>query len=272
GRADVAVVGTRRARRGLRVGRAARPAAGAHLRRVALARRAAADDEARLEHVGRTRAARPVAGLVHVAGTRRRAAGRAGVARRVLAGVARAVARVGRARVTVVGAGGAARLLRVGGATGPVAGAEVVGVALVHGAAAERARGLEGIVRARGARPGTRLGEVADAGRGATGRARVPRRMLAGVARAVAGIRRADVAVVGARRAVRLLRIGRAVGAVARTVLGEVALPRRRAAGEGDRLEGVVRTRAAAARAGLGDVAPARRRGAAGGPRVARVV
>src|SRR5256885_9886387 len=59
-RADVAVVGTRRARRGLRVGRAARPAAGAHLRRVALARRAAADDEARLEHVGRTRAARPV--------------------------------------------------------------------------------------------------------------------------------------------------------------------------------------------------------------------
>src|SRR5439155_7635284 len=131
GRADVAVVAARRPRRALGVGRAARPGAGARLRRIALARRGAADDEARLEHVGGTRAARARAGLVNVAGTGRSPAHRARVARRVLAGVAGPVARVRRAGVAVIGAGRAVGLLGVGGARGAAADAEVVEVAVV---------------------------------------------------------------------------------------------------------------------------------------------
>src|SRR5207244_391887 len=181
-------------------------------------------------------------------------------------------------------------------AAGAVARAEVVGVALVHRGATEHGRGLEGVVRTRRAATRAGLRHVADARGGATGRPAVARRMLAGVtrtvagvgragvagvvadarrraargprvagrmltrvARAVAGIGRADVAVVRARRPARLLRIGRTVRAGARTGLGEVAFARRRATGEGRRLEGVVGTRAAAARAGLGDVAATRR-------------
>src|SRR5207302_347200 len=198
GRADVAVVGARRARRRLGVGGAARPAAGAHLRRVALARRAAADDEARLEHVGWTGAARPVARLVHVAGTRRRAAGRARVARRMLARVARPVALVGRARVASVRAGRARRLLRVGRAGGPLALPDALPISLACRAAADDGARLEHVGRTRAARPVARLVHVARARRRAAGRAGVARRMLAGVARTVAGVARAGVTVIGA--------------------------------------------------------------------------
>src|SRR5207302_1093864 len=200
------------------------------------------------------------------------ATGRAGVAGRMLAGVARPVARVAGARITVVGARRPARLLGVGRAAGAVARAEVVGVALVHGGATEHGRGLEGVVRTRRAATRAGLRHVADTRRRAARGPRVAGRMLTRVARAVAGIGRADVAVVRARRPARLLRIGRTVRAGARTGLGEVAFARRRATGEGRRLEGVVGTRAAAARARLGHVAATRRRGAARGPRVARVV
>src|SRR5207302_1174919 len=143
-------------------------------------------------------------------------------------GVARPVALVARTRVAVVGARRAARLLRVGRAAGAVAGAEVVGVALVHGGAAERARGLEGIAGTRRAGAGARLRDVADAGRRPTDRPGVARRVLTRIARAVAQVRRADVPVVGARRAARLLRVGRAVRARAGTVLGLVAFTGRR--------------------------------------------
>src|SRR5439155_8066667 len=142
GRADVAVVAARGPRRALGVGRATRPGAGAHLRRIALARRGAADDEARLEHVGGTRAARARAGLVHVAGTGRSPAHCARVPHRVLAGVAGPVARVGRAGVAVVGAGRAVGLLGVGGARRAAAGAEVGAVAVPPPGAADRRRGL----------------------------------------------------------------------------------------------------------------------------------
>src|SRR5207244_4287799 len=112
--AGVAVVGAGRAGRPLRARRAARPRPAADLGRAALACRGAADDEARLEHVVGTGAARPGAVLIHVANAGGRAADRPGVARRVLAGVARAVARVGRAGGAVVGARGARRGLRIG--------------------------------------------------------------------------------------------------------------------------------------------------------------
>src|SRR5207302_1218864 len=200
------------------------------------------------------------------------ATGRAGVAGRMLAGVARPVARVAGARITVVGARRPARLLGVGRAAGAVARAEVVGVALVHRGATEHGRGLEGVVRTRRAAARAGLRHVADARRGATGGPAVARRMLAGVAGTVAGVGRAGVAVVRARRPARLLRIGRTVRAGAWTGLRQVAFARRRPTGEGRRLEGVVGTRAAAPRARLGDVTATRRRGAADGARVARVV
>src|SRR5207249_11534834 len=161
GRAGVAVLAARGPGRPLGVGRAARPGAGAHLCRIALARRGAADDEARLEHVGGTRAARARAGLVHVAGAGRSPAHHARVAGRVLAGVAGPVARVRRAGVAVVGAGRAVGLLGVGGARGAAAGAEVVEVTLAHRRAADRRRGLERIGGTRGARAGARFGHVA---------------------------------------------------------------------------------------------------------------
>src|SRR5205823_4389609 len=92
------------------------------------------------------------------------------------------------------------------------------------------------------------------------------------IADPVASIGRADVAVVRARRAARLLRICRAVRAGARTGLGEIAFARRRPTSERRRLESVVGTRAAAARARLGHVAATARGGATRGPRIARVV
>src|SRR5439155_849123 len=162
-RAHVAVVGARRPVRLLAIAGAGGTRARARLGRVALARRRPADGARGLEGVAGTRVARPVAGLGHVADTRRgpalgplgtlrigragRAGARtglhrvaeprrgaadcAGVARRVLAGDVGAVALIGRAGVAVVGAGGVARLHRIGwaGGSAPRAGLGHVAVA-----------------------------------------------------------------------------------------------------------------------------------------------
>src|SRR5204863_5199584 len=87
-----------------------------------------------------------------------------------------------------------------------------------------------GIGRAGRARARTGLGGIALPGRRATDRPRVPRRVLAGRARSVALVQRADVAIVRAGRSARLQHLGRAGGARARAGLGNVALARRRAA------------------------------------------
>src|SRR5205823_882129 len=230
----------------LRVRRAARPGARAHLRRVALARRRTADDEARLEHVIGTGAARPGAVLVHVARAGGRAADRPAVARRMLAGVARAVARVGRARVPVVGARGPRRLLRVGRAGRARPGAILRRVALAARRTAGGRRRLEGVVRARAARSRAELVEVAVARRGAADGPGVARWVLAGIARAVTGVGGADVAVIRAEGATRLLGVGRArLARQAAAALGDVALPDRGPAGEHVRERDVGRAGAA---------------------------
>src|SRR5439155_1664963 len=87
----------------------------------------------------------------------------------------------------------------------------------------------------------------------------VARGVLAGHLRAVAGVGRAGVAVVGADRAARLLRVRRAVGAVAGTALRHVALAGGGATHDARGLEAVGGTAVADAVAGLGDVARARR-------------
>src|SRR5439155_13357306 len=162
------------------VGRAGGPRAGAALRHVAGAGRGAAHDGRGLEGVGRAGRARGVAGLVHVARARRRAADRAGVPGRVLAGAVRAVAGVGRARAAVVGARGARGRLVVRGTAGSAARAVLRRVALARRGAADDGRGLEGVGRAGRARPVARLVLVARAGGRAAHRAGVPRRVLAG--------------------------------------------------------------------------------------------
>src|SRR5207244_588546 len=118
-----------------------------------------------LEGVGGTVGIRPVAALGHVAVARGRPALRTGVARRVLAGSARAVAGVGRAGITVVGARRPARLRCIGGTVG--------------------------------VRPVASLGHVAVARGGPALRTGVTRRVLAGSTRAVAGVGRARISVVG---------------------------------------------------------------------------
>src|SRR5207249_4993673 len=117
----VAVVGAERAARFLGI----RPAcltrqATAALGDVALAGRRPADDPDRQEHIGRTRGAHAGAHLVGIA----RVAGACpadgtGIARRVLAGAVRAVAKVGRADVAVVAARRPRRALGVGRAARP---------------------------------------------------------------------------------------------------------------------------------------------------------
>src|SRR5205823_10156774 len=84
-----------------------------------------------LEGVGGTVGIRPVAALGHVAVARGRPALGTGVARRVLAGSAAAVADVGRAGITVVGARRPARLRYICGTVGirPVAALGHVAVA-----------------------------------------------------------------------------------------------------------------------------------------------
>src|SRR5206468_3765522 len=133
----------------------------------------------RLHDVCRTGRARPGTGLGEIAFVDRRTAGAAGVARGVHArrGAGGAVALVGRAHVAIVRAGGARRLDRVG--------------------------------RTRRARARTGLGEVALVGCQPTRRARVARRVLTRGARAVAEVRGAGIAVIGARGAVRLERARR---------------------------------------------------------------
>src|SRR5207302_7135407 len=85
-----------------------------------------------------------------------------------------------------------------------------------------------------------------------------PRRLRAGPAPASAVLAAARVAVVGARRPGRALRIRRAVGARPRAVIIQIALARRGAAHDARRLEGVGGTHGARAGAGLVHVAEAR--------------
>src|SRR5207245_965372 len=294
GRARIAVVDARRPARLLGVGGTTRTRARAGLRQVALARRRATHGAGGLEGIGRTGRARAVAALGRVAGPRRRAAHRAGMAGRVLARVARAVAGVGRARIAVVGARRPARLFGVGGTTRTRARTGLRKVALAHGRAAHGVSGLESIGRTRRARPVAALGHVADAGRRAAhaarrllgvsraARARAvaalghvagPRRraahragmagrVLARVARAVAGVGRARIAVVGARRPARLFGVRRTRGTRARTGLRQVARAHGRAAHGAGGLESIGRTRRARPVARLGHVADADRRAA----------
>src|SRR5207253_11474015 len=78
-----------------------------------------------------------------------------------------------------------------------------------------------------GARPRAGFGNVARPRGRATLRPRVTRRMLASDVAAVALIEGARVAVVGTRRTVRLLGVGRTGAARAGAGLGEVAVARR---------------------------------------------
>src|SRR5439155_1010766 len=207
--------------------RTVRAGARTGLRQVAFARRRPTGERRRLEGIVGTRTAAARARLRDVAATRRRsAADGARVARVVDAEGATdgAVAEIGRADVAVVRARRARRLhgvVRTGRAR---AGAELGVVALVGGRPAR----------------GARVARIVDAERAADG--------------AVAEVRRADVAVVGARRPRRLDGVAWTGGAVAWTRLLEVALVGRRAADERRQLERVVGARAAAARARLGHV------------------
>src|SRR6185369_7413466 len=124
---------------------------------------------------------------------RNRAASHAGVARRVLAGIATAVALIERTHVAIGGARRAARLLVVW---------RTCRVAAIAG-----------------------LRHVAFTGRGATECAAIARRMLAQIESAVALVKRARIGVRRTRRAVWLLRIRgtREARAIAR--LTHVAYP-----------------------------------------------
>src|SRR5207249_3239480 len=201
-----------------------------------------------LEGVVRAGVARPGAARRHVARAGRAAAHGARVPRRVLTGVVRAVALVATARVTVVRAGSACRPLDILGAAGIATRAELRRIALARRGATDDVGRLEGVRRTDGARSRAGLDQVAVPGCGAADRAGVPRRVLAVVARAVAHVAAARVAVVGAGRSVDLLGVGRAVRSVARAELAQVALAGRRAADGARRPERI--RRAAAARAG----------------------
>src|SRR5439155_206596 len=203
------------------------------------ARRGAAHRARGLEGVGRADRARARAALVHVAHPGRRAAHRPGVPRRVLAVVAAAVALVAAARVAVAGARRPRRTLGVRRAVGAAPRAVLRRVALARRGAAHRARGLEGVGRAGGARARAGLVHVAHPGRRAALRPGIARGVLAGRARPVALVRRAWIAVGGARRPRRLLRIRGAVRPVPGAVLRRVALAHRRAADGARGLEAV---------------------------------
>src|SRR5439155_1034154 len=149
--------------------------------------------------IHRADATHAVAGLGRIALTARGAARRPGVARRVLAARAAAVALIERARVPV------------GRAAGP--------------------RRAPGIHRTAGARTAAGLGRIALAARGAARRPGVARRVLAARAAAVALIERARVPVGRAVRAARPPGIHRTDGARAVAGLGRIALTARGAAG-----------------------------------------
>src|SRR5439155_814086 len=197
---------------------------------VAIAGCGAALDGGRLEGIDRAGGARPRADLVHVARTGRAAAHGTRVPRRVLTGVVRAVALVATARVTVVRAGRACRPLDILGAAGIATRAELRRIALARGGAAAAEVRLEGIGRAGGARSRAGLVHVTGTGGRAANGPGIPRRVPAIIARAVALVAAARVAVVGAGRSVDLLGVGRAVRSVARAELAQVALAGRRAA------------------------------------------
>src|SRR5207302_1942450 len=236
------VVRARGARRRLGIGRAGRAGAGAVLLRFAFARRGATE--------------------------------RAAVACRMLAGVARPVALVRTARVAVIRAGGAGRTLRVRRTARGGPRAHLRGVTLPCRRTADDEAGQEPIRRAARARPGARLDVVADVGRRPAHGAGVPRRVLAGVARPVAFIRAARVAVVRARGARRRLGIGRAGRAGAGAVLLRVARAGRGAAeGAGvtrRMLAGVAAPVALIGAARVAVVGAGRARGALGVRRAAR--
>src|SRR5207253_1121191 len=164
-----------------------------------------------------------------------------------------------------------ARLLRVGRTGGPGARAALGLVAFACRRTADGARGREAIGRARRARARARLGHVARAGGRPADRPGVPRRVLAGVAAAVTRVGGARVAVVGAGRAARLLRVGGTARAAARAVLREIALVRRGPAYDQRGGEAVGRAVVRDAVAALGHVADVRRRTADGAGRRLRV-
>src|SRR5205823_8662725 len=139
---------------------------------------------------------------------RARAAQRPRVPRRVLAGVARAVALIERAGVAVGGARRAARLLGVDGTCAARRPGTILRrVALAGGPPTHEAAGLHHVGRAAGARPRAHLVGITGVARArAAQRPAVPRRVLASDARAVALVERAWVDVGGARRGARRLR------------------------------------------------------------------
>src|SRR5206468_2421297 len=130
-------------------------------------------------------------------------------------GVARAVALIERAGVAVGGARRAARLLRVGWACAARRPRTIVRhVALAGGAPAHKAAGLHSVGRAAVARPRAHLVVITGVARARAARSLPTRRPAdLGDARAVALIERAGVAVGGARRAARLLRVDGACAA-----------------------------------------------------------
>src|SRR6266404_6360594 len=236
----------------------ARPAVSCIATRSCLARPAAALRALGQKGVRWTFGTRPGAVLGHVTVARRRAAGDAGVPRRVLTRHAAAVALVEGAGVGVGGACGPRGLLCVGACRArPRAGVgdvtlarrraardaglprrvltrHAAAVALVEGAGVGvgGACGPRGPLRvgARRARPRAGVGDVTLARRRAAGGAGVPRRVLTRHARAVALVEGAGVGVGGACRPRGLLRVG-ARRARPRAGVGDVTLARRRAAG-----------------------------------------
>src|SRR5207302_1398021 len=194
----------------------------------------------------------PVAVPVHGSGAGGGPADGPRVARRVLAGVARSVALIGAARVPVVGTRRARRCLGIRRAVRAVPRAALRRVALAARRPTHGGRRLEGVGGTGPARPRAVLVNVTDARRRAADRAGVPRRVLAEVARAVAGVAGARVAVVGAERAARFLGIRPAcLTRQATAALGDVALAGRRPADDPDRQEHIGRARGACAGAHL---------------------
>src|SRR5206468_51611 len=223
GGAGVALV---RAGRGARledVGRTGGAGAGTSLGRVTLARRRAAHRACGQEAVGRAGRARAGAGLGDVARTRYRPTRRARVTGGVLAGVVRTVALIQRAGVGVGGAGRQGRLLRVGRASRARARAVLRYVAHVRGRTADGAR-VPSRVLADGA-GAVALVQGAGVAIVRAGGARVARRVLADGAGAIALVQGAGVAVRTAGRPARFLDVGGGAGGTgAGAVLGKITL------------------------------------------------
>src|SRR5436309_2653146 len=216
--AGVAVVRARRTRVPGRM-RARRARAAAHVggAGIAVVRTGRA---VRLENVAGTGGAASGAALGNVTFASGRATHGARVARRVLAGVADAVALVERAGVGVRRAGGPVRLLGVGRAARARPVAALGHVAFAPDRAADGAR-IARRVLADGA-GAVALVQGAGVAIVRAGRARVPRGVLAGRGpdRAIAHVGGAGVAVIRAHRAGRLHGVGRTGRAEAGTSAG----------------------------------------------------